>query len=147
MNKLINGLETDYLDGFHYKFTNIREDETGSFVRNVASKIGGAATTTIAVSQGAVTKALENSTLKTTQAKVSDSMVERYVQMIQDGNTASPIKVTVEGVIVDGNHRYVAGQLTGVEPEIIPGTMSPSQTSKVVPIQETKVSSIDWGGK
>lgn len=34
MKKLFNGLETDYLDGFQYKFTNAWEDETGSMMND-----------------------------------------------------------------------------------------------------------------
>ncbi|MGD1320765.1 DUF6443 domain-containing protein [Chryseobacterium sp. 2R14A] len=34
VKKLFNGLETDYLDGFQYKFTNAWEDETGSMMND-----------------------------------------------------------------------------------------------------------------
>lgn len=73
-------------------------------------------------------------------------MVERYVQKIQNGETAPPIKVTSDGILIDGNHRYIAGKLAGEVPEQVPGSISPSQKSKVVPIQETKVDPKDWGG-
>ncbi|SEM68208.1 RHS repeat-associated core domain-containing protein [Chryseobacterium taichungense] len=101
---------------------------------------------TVTVTQESVTQALQDSNLQTAQGVVSGPMVERYVQMAQDGNTAPPIKVTSDGVIVDGNHRYVAGKLTGNEPAQVPGTLSPSQQSKVQPVQNTKVDPNDWGG-
>ncbi|WP_265427102.1 RHS repeat-associated core domain-containing protein, partial [Chryseobacterium sp. YIM B08800] len=34
VKKLFNGLETDYLDGFQYKFTNAWEDESGSMIND-----------------------------------------------------------------------------------------------------------------
>ncbi|WP_276878192.1 RHS repeat-associated core domain-containing protein [Chryseobacterium joostei] len=102
---------------------------------------------TITVSQETVTQALQNSNLQTTQGVVSGPMVERYVEKIQNGETAPPIKVTSEGVIVEGNHRYVAGKLTGTEPAQVSGTLSPSQQSNVQPIQNTKVDPNDWGGR
>lgn len=100
----------------------------------------------ITVTQESVTAAMEGSTLKTTQPAVSGPMVERYVQKLQDGSSAPAIKVTNEGVIVEGNHRYVAGRLFGEEPATTPGTLSPSQASKVQPVQEIKVDPNDWGG-
>lgn len=100
---------------------------------------------TIKVTQESVSKALEDSNLKTTQAKVSAPIVERYIQKLQEGSQAPPIKVTSDGVLIDGNHRYVAGKLFGTDPETVPGSLSPSQASKVVPIQETKVDPNDWG--
>lgn len=42
-------------------------------------------------------------------------MVQRYVRMLENGSVAPPIKVA-NGIIVEGNHRYVAGRLFGVEP-------------------------------
>ncbi|NMR36046.1 RHS repeat-associated core domain-containing protein, partial [Chryseobacterium aquaticum] len=101
---------------------------------------------TVTVTQESVTQALQDSNLQTAQGVVSGPMVERYVQMAQDGSVAPPIKVTPNGVIVDGNHRYVAGKLTGNEPAQVPGTLSPSQQSKVQPVQNTKVDPNDWGG-
>lgn len=114
----------------------------------VAAEIeaGSASSKTIIVTQESVTQALQDSNLQTAQGVVSGPMVERYVEKIQLGETAPPIKVTLDGVIVDGNHRYVAGKLTGNEPAQVPGTLSPSQQSKVQPVQNTKVDQNDWGG-
>lgn len=85
--------------------------------------------------------------MKTIQGEVSGPMVERYVGKLQQGSKAPPIKVTNDGVIVEGNHRYVAGRLFGVEPTTVPGTLPPSQASRVVPMEQTKVSPNDWGGQ
>lgn len=114
----------------------------GRVIGSIASKAGRATSKQITVTQ-----ALQDSNLQTAQGVVSGPMVERYVQKLQNGEIAPPIKVTSEGVLVDGNHRYVAGKLTGNEPARVPGTLSPSQQSKVGPIQNTKVDPNDWGGQ
>jgi RHS repeat-associated protein len=88
--------------------------------------------------------ALEGSEMRTAQADVSIPAVERYVRMLESGSTPPPIKVD-DGVIVDGNHRYVAGRVFGVEPPIIPGTLSPSQAGQVRPIQQLNLDPADFG--
>ena len=50
-------------------------------------------------------------------------------------------------VIVDGNHRYVAGRLVGQEPAQTAGTLSPSQAGKVQPVQNIKIDPSDWGNR
>ena len=97
----------------------------------------------IQVTEASIAKALQGSTMKTLQGEVSLPMVQRYVKMLEAGSISPAIKVA-SGVIVEGNHRYVAGRLFGVEPAIVPGAMSPSQASRVVPIQQTKVNPVDW---
>lgn len=99
----------------------------------------------VKVTEATIAKALKGSTMKTIQGEVSLPMIERYVKMLESGSVSPPIKVA-NGVIIDGNHRYIAGRLFGVEPAVVPGAMSPSQLSRVVPIQKTKVSIVDWGG-
>lgn len=99
----------------------------------------------VEVTETSIVKALEGSTIKTLQAEVSLPMVQRYVTKLQDGLVPPPIKV-VDGIIVDGNHRYVAGRVFGVEPEQIPWIISPSQMYKAVPIQKTFIDLNDWGG-
>lgn len=57
---------------------------------------------------------------------------------------APPIKVN-NGVIVDGNHRFVAGEITGFPPEQVPGVVPNSMISEIKPVQEMKVNPIDYG--
>jgi RHS repeat-associated protein len=101
--------------------------------------------TGITVTEESIAKALEGSTMQTIQGKVSLPMVQRYVKMLESGSTAPAIKVA-DGVIIEGNHRYVAGRIFGKEPAVAPGALSPSDASKIVPIQQTKVDLNDWGG-
>jgi RHS repeat-associated protein len=98
----------------------------------------------IQVTEAGIAKALEGSTMKTLQGKVSMPVVQRYVGMLEEGSVAPPIKVA-NGVIVEGNHRYVAGRIFGVVPEQVPYAISPSQMNRVVPIQKTVVDFLDWG--
>jgi hypothetical protein len=91
--------------------------------------------------------ALEGSTLKTTQGSVSIPVVERYVRMLEAQSPAPPIRVAEGGVIVDGNHTYVAGRVYGKEPLQVPGAISPSQLPKVKPIQEIGLSEKDFGNR
>jgi len=48
-------------------------------------------------------------------------------------------------VIVDGNHRYIAGVVQGTMPEVVAGTMAPSKTSQIQPIHSIKIDTVDWG--
>ncbi|TJZ53562.1 hypothetical protein FAZ15_16080 [Sphingobacterium olei] len=110
-----------------------------TFSKNVVTKKG------IEVTEASIVKALEGSTMQTLQGKVSLPMVQRYVKMLESGSVAPPIKVA-NGIIVEGNYRYVAGRLFGVEPVQVPYVVSPSQMNRAVPIQKTVVDFLDWGG-
>jgi RHS repeat-associated protein len=98
----------------------------------------------IKVTEEVIAKALEGSSMKTLQKEVSLPAVQRYVDKLQGGSTAPPIKVA-DGVIVDGNHRYVAGRVYGTEPAQVPYMISPSQAERIMPIQQIIVSPLDWG--
>ena len=50
---------------------------------------------------------------------VSLPRIQENVNKILAGQKAPPIKVD-GNMIVDGNHRYIAGRITGVEPPIQP---------------------------
>ena len=100
--------------------------------------------TPLTVNEESIAKALEGSTLTSPQGKVSLPIVERYVRRLEAGDLPPAIKVD-GNVIVEGNHRYVAGRVFGTEPPITPGTLAPSQASRVKPIQETVVDPADWG--
>ncbi|NOW95865.1 hypothetical protein FHW89_002529 [Mucilaginibacter sp. SG564] len=93
-----------------------------------------------------IANALEGSTMQTTQGVVSLPVVQRYVNMLDAGSEAPAIKVAGD-VIVEGNHRFVAGRIVGQEPAQVPGNLSPSQAPMVKPIQSTKVDPLDWGNK
>ena len=91
-----------------------------------------------------VQDALEGDTMRTVQGTVSLPAVQRYVDRLLKGDVAPPIKVD-GNVIVEGNHRYVAGKVVGILPEQVSGTLSPSNIPRVKPISETVVDLFDWG--
>ncbi len=93
-----------------------------------------------------IQNALKGDTMQTAQGAVSLPMVQRYVGRLIKGDIAPPIKVD-GNIIVEGNHRYVAGKVFGKLSETVPGTLSPSQAARVKPMSETKVDTFDWGGK
>jgi len=66
---------------------------------------------------------------KTTQNAVSLPAIQRYVDRLNAGEKAPPIKMD-SNVIVDGNHRYIAGKVQGTLPEVQAGTMAPSKASQ-----------------
>jgi len=91
-----------------------------------------------------ISNALEGSTVKTTQSAVSLPKVQEYVNKIAAGSEAPAIKVAEGNIIVEGNHRYVAGRVAGVEPATVPATLSPSQKPFVQPIQSIKIDPLEW---
>ncbi|MFN5961149.1 MAG: RHS repeat-associated core domain-containing protein [Verrucomicrobiota bacterium] len=107
------------------------------------SRVAEAAKTPLVVNEATIAKALEGSTMQTLQGRVSQPMVERYVRMLEAGKTPPPIQVA-DGVIVNGNHRYVAGRIFGVEPPTVPYPRPSTSVPK--PIQQTTVDPADWGG-
>ncbi len=96
------------------------------------------------VTDDMIRKAMQDAPLTTQQAKVSKPMIQRYVDRLIKGDTPPPIKVD-KGIIVDGNHRYVAGRLMGKEPKII--KWSGGKPSQVVNWKDVVIDFIDWGGK
>jgi len=100
----------------------------------------------VTVTDDAIRAALKGSDLKTTQGAISKPAVQNYVRRLEAGEVAPAIKVDGR-VIVDGNHRYVAGRLVGKEPARMAGTLSPSQAGKTQPIQNLKIDPSDWGNR
>lgn len=87
--------------------------------------------------------AIQNSSLRTGQEAISAPMVNRYVKMTLEGKTPPGIKVD-GNIIVDGNHRYAAGQITGKPPATVPGTASPSQIRNAKPFGNVRIDPMDW---
>lgn len=98
----------------------------------------------IQVTDAAIQAALKDSPMQSTQGAVSRPVVERYVRMLEAGQEPPPISVD-GNIVVDGNHRYIAGRLVGKEPPQVPGNVSPSQRPKARPISEVTIDPTDWG--
>jgi RHS repeat-associated protein len=98
--------------------------------------------TRIIVNDEGIRKAMIGAPLNSQQGGgISRPMVERYVTMLELGGVPPPIKVD-GNMIVDGNHRYVAGRVFGVEPPIQswPG----GRPQRAIPWDEIPISPIDW---
>ena len=72
---------------------------------------------------------------------ISRPMVERYVRRLEAGEV--PPRINVDGdIIVEGNHRYVAGRLYGEEPPIQPWVGG--KPDRVIPWEDLPISPKDW---
>lgn len=95
------------------------------------------------VDEAAIRRALAGSNMRTMQPSVSLPRVQQNVKRLRAGETPGPITV-YENIIVDGNHRYVAGRVFGVEPPIRPGMLSSTQTQYSKPITEILVDVVNF---
>lgn len=87
---------------------------------------------------------LKGDIMQTLQGSVSLPAIQRHVDRLLKGDIAPPIKVD-GNVVVEGNHRYVAGKVAGKMPDTAPGNLSPSQVPNIKPMSETDVDEFDWG--
>lgn len=67
---------------------------------------------------------LKGATIKTKQIGVSIPIVKRYYTMLKDGSEAPSIQV-YGNIIIEGNHRYIAGMLFGSPPSTRPAGQRP----------------------
>ena len=95
------------------------------------------------ITDATIAKALEGSTMKTTQSSVSLPAIKKYVEMLKNGSASPAIKVA-DGVIIDGNHRYIASRIMGLEAPQVPGAIAPSMRSSAYPIQNIKIDPLAW---
>lgn len=86
---------------------------------------------------------MQGAPLHTQQSAVSLPMIQRYTQMLHQGMQAPAIKVD-GGIIVDGNHRYVAARLFGQEPKVM--EWAGGNASRVVDWAKVFIDPKDWGG-
>jgi hypothetical protein len=94
------------------------------------------------VTEASIRAALWNAPLKTQQAAISLPAVQRYVDRLYRGDVAPPIAVD-NGVIVEGNHRYVAGMLAGRPP---PQTSSHgARKDEATDWSALQIDHVDWG--
>jgi hypothetical protein len=99
----------------------------------------------ILVTAAVIRNAMRGARLRTQQESISIPMVQRYVKMLEEGQTPPAIKVDGD-IIVEGNHRYVAGRIFGKEPPIIPGVRAHfKEKLPTIDWDKVKLDPIDWG--
>lgn len=127
------------INGANYRGPTTR----GVSLNNLKMKSKPSSSGEIVVSEETILNSLKDSKMLTLQDAVSLPMIKRYVKMLSLNQKAPSIKVN-NGIIIEGNHRYVAGKLYGKIPETIQGGISPSQLYRVKPIQSIKIDINDW---
>jgi RHS repeat-associated protein len=98
------------------------------------------------VTASTVSHALSGDTVQATQSAISLPAVQRYVDRINNGEVAPAISMS-GNIVTDGHHRYVAGKITGVMPEVRGGTLTGASEAKIQPMSTIKADSVDWGNQ
>jgi hypothetical protein len=94
-------------------------------------------------SGAALKLAMKDAPLVTHQKSVSVPAVNRYIEKLSDGSVPPPIKVA-DGVIIEGNHRYVAGYVVGKVPPAVP-YIDVRKNDPVFRFSEIEYDAADWG--
>lgn len=63
------------------------------------------------------------------QNEISFPIIQRIHRRLQNGLRFDPIKVTTDGIISDGHHRYVCLSILGIEIETIKAAKNHNQTT------------------
>ncbi|WP_448632298.1 DUF637 domain-containing protein [Pseudomonas gessardii] len=128
------------------------------FGRGVASEAIGGGSLAVGAKGGAlvakgsdvtpeiIQKALQGDKTISAQDGVSLPAIQRYVDRLLQGDIAPPIKMD-GNVIVDGNHRYIAAKILGMESKVDPGVLTTYKASKQRPTVSLEISPLDWGNK
>jgi hypothetical protein len=87
--------------------------------------------------------AMKNAPLVTHQKSVSVPAVNRYIDKLSAGSVPPAIKVA-DGVIIEGNHRYVAGYVLGKVPPVVP-YIDVRKNDPVFTFSEIDYDPADWG--
>lgn len=110
--------------------------------RGLAHLGASSVTTGEQVTESVVRNAMKNAPLTSQQAGgISLPRVQRYVDKLLKGEVAPAIKVD-KNLIVDGNHRYVAGRILGQEPAIQP--WMGGRPDNAVPWDKLPISPESW---
>jgi hypothetical protein len=110
-----------------------------------ADYLRNSGTPKIFVTEQIIRQAVKDAQLKMQQkGGVSIPRIQEYVDRLNNGELPPPIKVD-NGIIVDGNHRYIAGRIVGTEPPIQPWLGG--NPNRVTPWQDLKIDPNPWPGE
>jgi hypothetical protein len=96
------------------------------------------------VTEASIKSALKDSSLRTLQERISLPVVERFVRLLEKGSVPPAIKVA-KGVIIDGNHRYAAAKILGIDLKQIPSVLRENATIRSV--QDFFIDLVDYGNR
>jgi RHS repeat-associated protein len=116
--------------------------EEAQVLKTLGQEVKGLIKSGSDVTESMIRQVMKDAPLKTQQGSVSLPAIQRYVDMLLKGDIAPAIKVE-NGIIVDGNHRYIAGRLLGQEPTI--QFYSGGNTSQVKSWMDVFIDTVDWG--
>ena len=85
-----------------------------------------------------------DSSLMTLQQNVSVPAIAAYTEMLENGSVPPPVEMDKD-VIVEGNHRMVAGLLCDTFPPVTPGTRP--LTAPIYPFSQINPDVDDWGNR
>ncbi len=105
---------------------------------------GAAAAARIEVTEDVARAAMQGAPLRTQQGRVSLPAVQRYVDRLRAGEVPPAIKVDGD-IIVDGNHRYIAGRIVGREPARTP--YAGGRPDRAKSFDEMQYDPVDWGNR
>lgn len=75
---------------------------------------------------------------------LSYDMVQRYVEMLENGSAPPEIRVS-NGIVIEGHHRFIAGRIFGIEPAqqqwSAPSSLRGLNWSDII------IETTDWGGR
>ncbi len=99
----------------------------------------------IVVTEELIREKMQDAALNTQQKAVSLPPIQNYVDRAIAGEVAPPITV-VDNVIVEGNHRYIAGRIAGIEPEQAVGNPM-ARRGDIVEWEDVLIDPFDWGNR
>lgn len=107
--------------------------ESGSDVNNII------------VTEDVIREAMKDAPLKTQQGSVSMPVIQNYVDRALAGEIDIP-NIKVDGdIIVDGNHRYIASRITGIDVGI--QAWSGGKPDEVIDWEDVILDTLDWGNR
>jgi RHS repeat-associated protein len=133
--------------GFRKKSDSVPDPVPGAAAAEVAANASNPAATKITsgsqVTEQVIREALIDAPYQSQQSGgVSLPMVQRYVDKLLAGDVPPAVKVD-GNILVDGNHRYVAGRVLGKEPPI--QEWAGGRPDRVVPWDKLRIDPADWG--
>jgi len=119
----------------------LAEQEAKRVLVRGAREAADAAAKEVEITEATVRAAMKDAPLKSQQERVSLPTIRKYVQMLREGKVPPAIHVD-QGMIVEGNHRYIAGRIFGKDPPIQP--WAGGRPAWAVPWEKIVIDTAEW---